>query len=164
MANKTGAFYPIVNFLGLHLFPTAMVFAGMWPLFYLFENSLAHQWLFYLGAVISLIGTGFELVADNELAAFRKRPNPAHTDLLDSGIWGRSRNPNYLGEMLFWIGVFLMGLSFDAPIYTISGCLIMVALFLFISIPMKEERMLSRRPTFPDYKERVPKLLPRMGR
>jgi steroid 5-alpha reductase family enzyme len=162
LAKQSGALYPVVNFLGIHLFPTAMVFAGMWPLFYLFQNPVMLDWLFYLGAVISLMGVAFEFFADNQLAQFRKRPNPKTEDLLDTGLWGRSRNPNYLGEMLFWLGVFLMGHSFGAPVYTIVGVGVMVSLFVFISIPMKEERMMERRANFADYKKRVPKLIPRL--
>lgn len=161
LADKTGGFYPVVNFLGIHLFPTLMVFVGMWPLFYLFGNDVQHLWRFALGAAISLVGIGFEYFADNQLAAFRERPAPLPSDLLDSGIWGRSRNPNYLGEMLFWTGLFVIGSAYDAPLYTISGSLVMLGLFLFISIPMKEERMASKRPTFEEYKKSVPKLLPK---
>ncbi|MFK7787713.1 MAG: DUF1295 domain-containing protein, partial [Crocinitomicaceae bacterium] len=36
LAKDTGKFYPAVNFLGIHLFPTLLVFGGMWPLLYLF--------------------------------------------------------------------------------------------------------------------------------
>lgn len=162
LAKDTGKFYPAVNFLGIHFFPTVLVFAGMWPLFYLFMNENILSWMFYLGVGISMTGVALEFFADNQLFKFRNRSNPQQEELLDSGLWGKMRYPNYLGEMLFWIGAFFMGHSFGAPLYTGSGALAMCCLFLFISIPMKEERMLARRANFAEYQQRVPKLIPRL--
>lgn len=162
LAQKHGALYPLVNFFGIHLFPTFMVFAGMWPLFFLFDGTGPTTWLLISGMAVSLLGTALEFIADNQLAQFKRRANPKAEDLLDTGIWGLSRNPNYLGEILFWAGLFLIGLSFGAPWYTGAGALVMLCLFLFISIPLKEERMLARRPEFKEYKQRVPMLLPRL--
>ena len=162
LAKDTGKMYPAVNFLGIHLFPTLLVFAGMWPLFYLLSNTIQINWLVYFGVIISLLGIALEFIADNQLFAFRNRENPNTKELLDTGLWGKMRYPNYLGEMLFWIGLFVMGLSFGAPIYTGVGALAMCCLFLFISIPMKEERMMERRANFSDYQKRVPLLIPKL--
>ena len=106
LANDTGKFYPIVNFLGIHLFPTLLVFGGMWPLFSIFSNPLILSWMFFVGVGISMLGISLEFFADNQLFRFRNRPNKKKEDLLDTGLWGKMRYPNYLGEMLFWIGLF----------------------------------------------------------
>ena len=161
LAKKTGTFYPVVNFLGIHLFPTLVVFACFWPAFYVIQAP-DQEWLLYLGVVIGLLGVYFEYAADNELARFRKRSNPKLEDLLDTGIWGRSRNPNYLGEMLFWLGVLLCGLACGAPWYTATGFLCVALMFFFISIPMKDKRMSERRAGWEDYKKRVPLIIPRI--
>lgn len=161
LAKDTGKFYPFVNFLGIHLFPTLLVFAGMWPLFSLFHGNQPLEWMFYLGVLISFSGILLEFFADNQLFKFRNRKNPRMEELLDTGLWGKMRYPNYLGEMLFWIGLFFLGHSFGAPIYTGIGALAMCCLFVFISIPMKEKRMLERRSNFQDYQKRVPMLIPR---
>ena len=161
LAKDTGKLYPFVNFSGIHLFPTALVFGGMWPLFSLFTGSLNQVWLFGLGAAISLTGILFEFFADNQLFKFRNRSNPNQGEILETGLWGVIRYPNYLGEMLFWIGLFVIGYSFGAAWYTGAGALAMCILFVFISIPMKEERMLERRTNYPDYQKRVPMLIPR---
>ena len=163
LAADTGSMYPLVNFFGIHLFPTVLVFGGMWPLFSMFHNGMSSLGLFIFGAVVSFVGTLFEFFADNDLAKFKRRPNPKVSEILDTGLWGRCRHPNYLGEMLFWIGLFFIGLSFGAPLYTGIGAVSMVLLFIFASIPMKEKRMMERRPdTFKNYKSRVPLLLPKL--
>ncbi|MFS4491871.1 DUF1295 domain-containing protein [Maribacter sp. 2308TA10-17] len=161
LAEQTGKFYPFVNFFGIHLFPTAMVFAGMWPLFSLFSSDMQISWLFFIGMFISLSGTTLEYIADNQLAKFRKRVNPKPEDLLDTGIWGKSRNPNYLGEILFWFGIFLMGYAFDTEIISIVGSIVMLCLFVVISIPLKEDRMIIRKSGYREYRKRVPKLIPK---
>jgi len=163
LAKQTGSFYPIVNFLGIHLFPTLLVFVGLWPLFYLFTNTMQSAIFFSFGMAIGLLGTTLEFFADNQLARFRRRANPKTEDLLDTGIWGWCRNPNYLGEILFWIGLFLIGWSFGAPSYTVVGALVMLGLFVFISIPMKEKRMIEKRPAFDAYKKRVGMLFPKFS-
>lgn len=161
LAKDNGRLYPLVNFFGIHLFPTFMVFAGMWPIFYVFSNGLQSRSLLFLGLTVSFIGTLLELVADNQLAVFRSKKYRTEK-LLDTGLWARSRNPNYLGEILFWVGLFIIGMGYGAPLYTLAGALIMFGLFFFISIPMKEERMLERRPDFKAYLAHVPKLFPKL--
>lgn len=162
LAKQTGAFYPAVNFLGIHLFPTLMVFACCWPMFYIFKSSPDYLWLLIIGAACSFLGIWFEYEADNELARFRKRENPKTEDLLDTGIWGKSRNPNYLGEMLFWLGIGLAGIAYGAPYYTLVGVLSLILMFFFISIPMKDKRMSERRAGYDDYKKRVPLIFPKL--
>lgn len=164
LARKTKAFYPFVNFLGIHLFPTVMVFAGMWPLFFTLGKIEFNIPLFAAGVLTGLVGIFFEFQADNELAKFRRRANPKKEDLLNTGIWSRSRNPNYLGEMLFWVGLAIIGTAFGAPYYAWAGSIAMISMFLFISIPMKEKRMEERRPDFGEHKKKVPLLIPKIGK
>ena len=111
---------------------------------------------------MSLLGISLEYFADNELARFRKRSNQQLGEILETGLWGRMRYPNYLGEMLFWIGLALAGLSVNAPWYSIAGALAMVAMMLGASIPMKEKRMMERRQNYADYQARVPLLFPKL--
>ena len=162
LANKSGKMYPFVNFLGIHLFPTIMVFASMLPLFYIFLDINPNKILFALGIFIALSGIGFEHFADNELFRFRKRPNPKQEEILQTGLWGMCRYPNYLGESLFWIGLAVIGQAHQAPWYTVIGSVAMFLMIRFISIPMKEERMLARRPSFEAYQAKTPLLLPKL--
>lgn len=161
LAKKTKKWYPIVNFLGIHLFPTLIVFAACLPLFHLVQSELQFLPLLCLGALISITGIYLEFIADIELARFRKRKNPQLGDILNTGIWSRSRNPNYLGEMLFWIGIATIGFAYNMPYFYASGAIALIAMFLFISIPMKDKRMSSRRIGYDAYKKNVPLLLPK---
>jgi steroid 5-alpha reductase family enzyme len=157
-----GKFFQPINFLGIHLFPTLIVFLSMWPLFWVYDfGEMLYPILFYIGAFIGFLGVWLEYIADNQLDRFRKRINKTTEDILDSGIWSYSRNPNYLGEILFWFGLLGMGLAFNSPWYTSLGSIGMLIMFLFASIRMKENQMLKKRPeAFKKYKSEVSILIP----
>ena len=160
--NQFGKFFQPINFLGIHLYPTLIVFLSMWPLFWIYDfGEIRYPILFYSGAFLAFLGTWFEYIADNQLAHFRKRKNKKKEDILDSGIWAHSRNPNYLGEIIFWFGLLGMGMAFNAPWYTSLGSIGMLLMFLFASIPMKEKQMVKNRPeAFKKYKSKVAVLIP----
>ncbi|NME69443.1 DUF1295 domain-containing protein [Flammeovirga aprica] len=156
------AFFQPINFLAIHLYPTCIVFLSIWGIEWVYAGGeLSNVWLFALGALFCFVGTLFEYFADNELDKFRKRQNKQKTDILRSGIWARSRNPNYLGEMMFWFGVAMMGVSYNAPWYTVLGSVGMWLMFMFASIPLKDKQMMKNRPeAFQKYKQEVSRVLP----
>jgi steroid 5-alpha reductase family enzyme len=160
--NQFGNYFQPINFLAIHLYPTLIVFLGMWPLFWVYDfGEIQFPFLFYSGAFIAFLGIWFEFTADNQLARFRKRKNKKKEDILSTGIWSYSRNPNYLGEILFWFGLLGMGFSFNSPWYTSLGSIGMLLMFLFASIPMKEKQMIKNRPeAFKKYKSEVSVLIP----
>jgi len=47
---------------------------------------------------------------------------------LKTGLWGRVRHPNYLGEMLFWIGLAVIGFAGTNNPYLFAGAAQMVIL------------------------------------
>lgn len=155
---KSGKAYPLVNFLGIHMFPTFMVFGCMLPLFWYFKVENKDGSIFLIGFLISILGTFLEWKADNELFRFKKQAIKGQ--ILDTGIWSKVRHPNYLGEMTFWGGVALMGLAFTAPWYAYLGWMALVLMFVFITIPMKEAR-LAQKPGFDAYQKKVAKIIPR---
>ncbi len=157
---QQGKAFQFTNFFGIHLFPTVIVFAACLGLFDVAQAAdFTPTWM-VAGLVVGFVGVGFELVADNQLARFRGRDNPQPDDLLNTGLWGVIRYPNYLGEMLFWWGVALCGLGAGGQWWVIVGAVSMMLLFGLASIPMKDKRMASRRPNFAAYKEKVPAMIP----
>ncbi len=59
---------------------------------------------FIIGAIIWLIGFTIEVVADLQKSRFRAIPSNANK-FITSGLWARSRHPNYFGEILLWFGI-----------------------------------------------------------
>ena len=70
-----------------------------------------------VGATIWLIGFMIEVVADYQKTQFRKQVEN-QTRFIQSGLWSRSRHPNYFGEILLWIGITIIAI----PI--LEGCLL----------------------------------------
>jgi steroid 5-alpha reductase family enzyme len=78
------------------------------------------------------------------------------------GLWSWSRHPNYFGEFSFWFAMALFGVA-AAPAdawWLFVGAAIMLALFLFASIPMMEERSVARRPEYQEVIDRVSRFVP----
>lgn len=159
---KTGRLYWPVSLLGLHGFPTAIVFLGLLPLWpALAAGARPLGWLDGLALAVGLAGVALELVADEQLRAFRRARPPADA-ICERGPWAWSRHPNYLGEILVWVSLALFGQAAGGLAWwTWLGALAIVAMFLLVSIPMKEARMLARRPTYAERQQRVSLLLPR---
>jgi steroid 5-alpha reductase family enzyme len=162
MRKTTGKGYWLVSLLGLHMFPTVLVFLGCLPLFeVMLGPGRPLGWLDALAAVVTFGAVTIELLADNQLrdyALHRKRPGETMTE----GLWGWSRHPNYFGEMMFWWGLWLFGVAAVGlePWSMISGAVAISVLFNLISVPMIERRMLARRPGYREIQARISRLMP----
>lgn len=159
LRSKTGVFYPFVNFLGIHLFPTILVFIASMPMESIFSSSAEISSLDIGGACVMALGIIFELTADNQMHKFKS--DPANKGrFIDTGIWRYSRHPNYLGEILFWWGLYIISIDAGAPDYFIVGPILMSLLFIGISIPMMEKRLLKNYDNYEEYKKKTSVLLP----
>jgi steroid 5-alpha reductase family enzyme len=158
---SSGRLYWPVSLLGLHAFPTAIVFLGLLPLWpALAAGGRPLGWIDGLACAVGLAGVALELVADEQLRAFR-RSRPPPEAICERGLWAWSRHPNYLGEILFWVSLALFGQAAGGLAWwTWLGVVAMVAMFRLASIPMKEARMLARRPGYAERQRRVSLLLP----
>lgn len=145
----TGRWYWPVSFLGIHLFPTVMVFLGCLPLLgALREGAGAFGWLDLLAVSFTAGAIWLEAEADEQLAAFLASEREPGA-FLEDGLWSLCRHPNYLGEILFWWGIYFCGVaSGAAPSWVAVGPLAMTLLFVGISVPMIDKRMLARRPGY----------------
>lgn len=158
---RQGRSYWLISFLGIHLMPTVLVFLGCLPLIpALAASRSTFGTLDTLAAMITGTAIIIEAKADFDVTQFRKN-KPDHNLLLKTGIWAYSRHPNYLGEILFWWGIYLFGLAAN-PTYwwTIIGPVSITLLFIFVSIPLIEKRMLARRLEYVDYMAHTPPLFP----
>jgi steroid 5-alpha reductase family enzyme len=162
LKKKTKFFYPFVNLMGIHIFPTILVFLGALPLEYVFDSNAPSLNLFdAIAILITVIAIYFEARADHELFKFRNDPNRKEGAILSTGIWSVSRHPNYFGEAFFWVGLFVFGLAANGPAWPlVLGPIVMLGLFLGISIPMIDKRMLASKPGYEEHKKKVPSFFP----
>ena len=156
--DKTGKLYPFVNFTGIHLVPTLVVYGCILPVVVLFRTDCAFNAgtiVFFLTAVGSFVMQG---IADVEMHAFRKHKTGT---FIRTGLWKYSRHPNYLGEICMWWSVGLCCVcSLGGQWWLLTGAFLNTCLFLFISIPMAETHQRTRKPGFDEYKRQTRMLLP----
>lgn len=152
----------LINLTGVQLVPTLVVFGGLlavWPA----VTVTGRPWGLLDVAAVVVTGAAvvIEATADRQLHRFAR--DPANRGrIIDRGLWRYSRHPNYLGEIMFWWGLWLFGVA-AAPgwWWTVAGPVGMVLLFTFVSVPMMDRRSLLRRPAYEQHMRRVPALLPR---
>ena len=60
-----------------------------------------------LGLSLFAGGLTFEIIADRQKSAWvaGKKSKQHDEDFLTSGLWSKSRHPNYFGEITLWIGI-----------------------------------------------------------
>jgi len=154
LRRQTGLFWLPVNFLGIHVVPTVIVFLGclsMYPA--LAVGTAPINWWDGLALLITGSAIWLETQADLELHHFRNtRKN--REEILTTGVWGWCRHPNYLGEIGFWIGLFVFGYAAQGNTSNdiAAGPISMVLLFLFVSIPMIDRKLLGNKPEYEKYK------------
>ena len=85
----------------------------------------------------------------------------AKSAVCDVGLWRYSRHPNYLGEILFWWGMYIYGLGADAGRFwwMFVGPAVITLSIVFASIPLMEKRQLARRPAYAQYQASTSMLL-----
>ncbi|WP_306118602.1 MULTISPECIES: DUF1295 domain-containing protein [unclassified Roseitalea] len=113
---------------------------------------------FWLGMAVFAAGFGLEWAADRQLAAAKRRAAGAHA-LVTSGLWGLSRHPNYLGEMVLWWGLALSAWAISGSAIVFAGPVLLCAVMAGVTLPLTEQHMVRTRPGYAAYAARVPALI-----
>jgi len=123
------------------------------------------EWTFYLAALLSVVGFIIELIADNQKSAFKKNASNKGRPMI-YGLYAWVRYPNYLGEILFWLGIYFATLHYISGwehLAIISPLWISFLLIKVSGIPLLEENQMksySDLPEFKNYLSKTPKLFP----
>ena len=154
---KTGRLYQPVNFLGIHLFPTLVVYACILPAVFAFVCPVQINVGTVIFSAVSLGAAVLQGVADIQMHKYRKNRNGS---FIRNGLWKYSRHPNYLGEILMWWGVGLACVcAMPDKWYLLVGALVNNLMFLFVSVPLAEGRQ-GKKEGFEEYKKQTRMFLP----
>lgn len=148
--DKCGIFYPVINFVGIHMVPTLVVFLCTLPVVTAIHDGFTITPLSILFAGFSFCGAILQGTADFQMHRFHKNGGKG---FIREGVWKYGRHPNYLGEITMWWSI---GLSVFASApdkwYLLAGAVANTLLFLFISVPLAENHQ-SRKPGYEEYKK-----------
>ena len=90
------------------------------------DSGVVINTLFYIGLSLFVIGFSTEVIADNQKSKFRSLPEN-RDKFITTGLWAKSRHPNYFGEIVLWTGIAVMSffsldgwqyLTLISPIFT----------------------------------------------
>ena len=118
-----------------------------------------------IGFLVWVFGFAIEVTADSQKSRFRADPKNKGR-FIDSGLWAWSRHPNYLGEIVLWVGVAIIAwpiLRGWQWVTLISPVFVALLLTRISGVPMLEKRADEKwggQEDYEEYKERTPVLIP----
>ncbi|MBL7110975.1 MAG: DUF1295 domain-containing protein [Bacteroidales bacterium] len=156
--NKFGKWYWPVSLMGIHLVPTLFVLLACIAVYPAIANPEPLAPVDSIASLIALVAIIIEASSDRQLRRYLK--DPGGQPFLSTGLWQYSRHPNYFGEILFWVGLFIFSLGVRPfPWWIIPGPAGMILLFWFISLPMIDRRMLQK-PGYEEYYRKTSGIIP----
>lgn len=119
-----------------------------------------------IGLVVWAFGFAFEVIADTQKSQFRKDPKNKGT-FIKTGLWSKSRHPNYFGEIVLWIGVTIIAIPVLQGwqwVALISPIFVTLLLTRVSGVPMleaKAEKKWGGQEDYEAYKKATPVLFPK---
>ncbi len=156
LAEKTGKFYPIINFVGIHLVPTLVVYGCVLPAVYALVYGWESNGFCTLFCILAVCSATLQGVADLQMHKYRRHRSGS---FIRTGLWKYSRHPNYLGEILQWWSIAFAVVAASRAWLLLIGALCNTLLFLVVSIPLAENRQ-AQKEGWSDYRRQTRMLLP----
>ncbi|GAB5080396.1 DUF1295 domain-containing protein [Arthrobacter sp. AD-310] len=117
------------------------------------------------GVVVWAAGFGIEVVADGQKSRFKA--DPANKGrFISTGLWSKSRHPNYFGEIVLWIGVLLVavpvleGWQWVALLSPVFVAFLLVKGSGIPPLEKKADQKWGGQPDYEAYKKNTPVLVP----
>ena len=123
--------------------------------------------LLYIGTIIWIIGFLFEIISDYQKIKFKNNALNKNK-FIDSGLWSISRHPNYFGEIILWIGIYIITLPSTSGLEylgIISPLFVIVLLNKVSGINLLEasaDEKWGSSKEYQKYKKITPKLIPKL--
>jgi steroid 5-alpha reductase family enzyme len=106
------------------------------------------------GLAVWALGVLIEAAADYQKYMFKLSPVNKN-QWIQTGLWKYARHPNYFGEILTWVGIYIYclgALSLAEKILGLSSPVLISALLLFVSgVPLLEKSADKRWGALPEY-------------
>lgn len=112
------------------------------------------------GVVLWAVGLTFEAVGDRQMLRFTR--DPANRGrIMDRGLWGWTRHPNYFGDACLWWGLWLICASVWPGVLTVLSPILMTYFLVYATGARLLEKSMVERPGYRDYQDRTAFFVPR---
>lgn len=120
-----------------------------------------------VGFLIWFFGFAMEVIADLQKSRFKTNPEN-RGKFIQTGLWSRSRHPNYFGEIVLWVGIaviafpVLRGWHWIALLSPVFVTLLLTRISGIPLLEKKAEMKWGGQAEYESYKKRTPVLIPRL--
>ena len=120
-----------------------------------------------IGFLVWVFGFTMEIVADSQKSRFSANPENKGK-FIQTGLWSRSRHPNYFGEIMLWVGIAIIALPVLRGwqwVALISPVFVTLLITRVSGVPMlenKADKKWDGQEDYEAYKKRTPVLIPRL--
>jgi steroid 5-alpha reductase family enzyme len=118
-----------------------------------------------IGFLVWAFGFAMEVIADAQKSRFNADPNNKGK-FIKTGLWSRSRHPNYFGEIILWIGIIIIALPVLQGwqwVALISPVFVTLLLTRVSGVPLLEKKADQKwdgQIEYEIYKKQTPVLIP----
>ena len=133
------------------------------PIIYRFVNDSGSDTCFIVGLIIALCGIIIESLSDYQKSKSKKK-NPHR--FCDTGLFKIVRCPNYLGELIIWLGVYISGFTALTSIgqWIVATIGFLGIVYIMFSgarrLELRQDRTYGEDPEYQSYVKKTPILLP----
>ena len=117
----------------------------------------------YIGIGLFVIGFGIEVIADHQKTVFRSFEENKNK-FITTGLWSKSRHPNYFGEILLWSAIAIISFSSlqGSQYLTLISPIFTYLLLVYVSGVRMLESMSDKKwgdnKEYQEYKKKTPML------
>lgn len=165
----------LFNLFFISIYQNTLVLMTTFPALVLMNVELPFGWVDGLAAALMLGFIIYETISDEQQWAFQSTkwkligegkkleelPAPYNLGFNTTGLWSRSRHPNYFAEQGTWCAFYLFSVGGGIGLinWSIIGALLLIVLFLGSSV-FAEEISAGKYPQYANYCQQVPKFFP----
>lgn len=131
LIDKKSQRQPFLKAFFIWIAVTLLYMAQVSPMLFRFLNASTDIIMPLIGGTISLIGILIEAIADKQ-KSIQKQEYP--NMVACNGLYKLVRLPNYFGEIVFWVGIFIGGVSTYNSIFQWGVAIVALASIIYIMI------------------------------
>ena len=154
---------PVFVLVFMWIFVSALYTAQLSPMFFRHYNGAKDVALPLVGIAISICGLVIETFADLQKSAQKKKnPHMVATE----GLYKMVRCPNYFGEVTFWTGVFIAGITgFRTAGQWIMAVVALIAIWYIMfdgakRLEARQNKNYGGKAEYQEYVKKTPIILP----